>query len=62
MKRGKRARIIKTQTGKHLYVDGVAVTATKQGKKPGEKWGAIGAPNSAERKAFLAKIRKKRKK
>jgi len=29
-------------------------------KKP--KWGKIGAPKSAKRKAYLAKLRRKRKK
>lgn len=27
-----------------------------------KKWGKIGAPKSAKRKAFLSKLRKKRKK
>jgi len=30
-------------------------------KAKGKKWGKIGAPHSAKRKAFLKKIRKKRK-
>jgi len=32
----------------------------KKGKKKGKKWGKIGAPHSAKRKRYLAKIRKKR--
>jgi len=31
------------------------------GKKKGKKWGKIGAPHSAKRKQWLAKIRKKRR-
>ena len=30
-------------------------------KAKGKKWGKIGAPYSAKRKAFLVKVRKKRK-
>ena len=31
----------------------------KKGKKKGKKWGLIGAPGSAKRKAHLKKIRGK---
>lgn len=32
----------------------------KRKKKKGPKWGKIGAPKSAKRKKYLAKIRKQR--
>lgn len=33
---------------------------SRKGKKKGKKYGKIGSPKSAKRKAFLAKLRKKR--
>ena len=33
---------------------------SRKGKRKGKKWGRIGKPKSAKRKAFLAKLRKKR--
>jgi hypothetical protein len=34
----------------------------KKSKSKGQKWGKIGAPKSAKRKAFLRSLAKKRKK
>jgi hypothetical protein len=36
--------------------------AKSKKSKKGQKWGKIGAPKSAKRKAFLRSIAKKRKK
>jgi hypothetical protein len=36
-------------------------TKSKSKKSTGKKWGKIGAPHSAKRKAHMARIRKKAK-
>lgn len=39
--------------------EGVKKTGKKKKSKPKKKWGKIGAPHSAKRKAHMRKIRKK---
>jgi len=55
--------MLRTKKRKGLIKKGGYLMRRKRKKRTnGKKWGKIGAPKSAKRKKFLAKVRKKRKK
>jgi len=56
------AKMLRTKKSRGLIKKGGNLMARKRRKSTkGKKWGKIGAPKSAKRKTFLAKVRKKRK-
>ena len=55
-------KMLRTKKRKGLIKKGGYLMGRKRKKcRKGKKWGKIGAPKSAKRRAFLAKVRRKRR-
>lgn len=56
------AKMLRTKKRRGLIMVRTMRTNKRIGSRIKKKWGKIGAPKSAKRRAFLAKVRKKRRK
>ena len=56
------AKMLRTKKRRRSTMVRTMRTNKRIGSRIKKKWGKIGAPKSAKRKAFLAKVRKKRRK